>query len=73
MIYYKNATSYTYTVYGVTFKPGDVFGVPGFIGIFGFIPVHTSDQKPSESVKVESASKAARKRSNTTGGEQLDG
>lgn len=76
MIYYKNATSYTREFYGVTFAPGTVASVPGFINLTGFIKVHELDQKPSVSVDSKlniPAPKPSKRKHINTGGEQLDG
>jgi hypothetical protein len=76
LINYKNATSFTYILYGVTFTPGTVAPVPGFINIFGFIRVPELDQTPSVPAQPEPTEQAPRmtkRRTNNTGGEQLDG
>lgn len=71
-----NATQFTRTLYGVTFKPGAIASVPGYINLFGFIQVSELDQKPSVTAQHTPTPKTpgmTKKQPINTGGEQLDG
>ena len=47
MLFYKNASVIVKTFYGVTFNPGEVKGVPGFINDPKMIPTAEPQKKPS--------------------------
>lgn len=47
---YKNLTNSVKTFYGVTFNPGDVKEVPGFINADHFIRVSEMPEEPPASV-----------------------
>ena len=48
---YKNISLTQKTFHGVTFKPGEVKEVPGYINNRGFIPVDEMPQEPPKRVE----------------------
>lgn len=83
-MFYKNISNATKTFYGITFKPGDIKEVPGYINTGDFIAV-APPEKPSPvvakaapepknepEVKKEPA-KATTKSKNETKEENVDG
>lgn len=46
-MFYKNISTAQKTFYGVTFKPGDIKQVPGYINDKGFIRCAPPEPKPS--------------------------
>lgn len=56
---YKNTSIIQKTFHGVTFKPGEIKDVPGYINNRGFVRVSEMPQEPPKSVepKKQTASK----------------
>lgn len=52
-MFYKNLAYSEKTFYGVTFKPGEIKEVPGFINDDNFIAVKKPEDKPKEVVAEE--------------------
>jgi len=59
MLIYKNISCTTKTFYGVTFRPGEVKSVPGYINDPNFIRVFSMPKEPPK--RVESQKKSAPK------------
>ena len=59
MLLYKNTSNAVKTFHGVTFQPGDIKEVSGYINDIHFIRVNSIPQEPPKS--VDSADKPAQK------------
>lgn len=60
---YKNISSSVKTFHGVTFKPGEIKEVPGYINSKYFIRVNSMPQEPPRSVEsVEKPSRSKTKK-----------
>ena len=69
MIYYRNTSSATKTFYGVTFNPGEVKAVSGYINNDKFVKVDASELpvKPVEKPKTKAdPAKSTNKTTKTT-------
>lgn len=65
MLAYKNTSFATKTFYGVTFKPGEIHEVPGYINNPKFIKVDASLAKPSKLSKAKTVDDAVESKPST--------
>lgn len=59
-MYYKNCTSTVKTFYGVTFKPGEIKDVIGYINSPGFVRTSKPKEPPTEKVEKRKYTKRAK-------------
>lgn len=50
-MFYRNISNYTKVFYGITFKPGHIEEVPGYINDSDFVKVTEKDYKDQSSTK----------------------
>lgn len=59
-MFYKNISNYTKVFYGITFKPGHIDEVPGYINDSDFVEVTEKDYKDQTSKKSETKSESTK-------------
>lgn len=60
-MFYKNISNYTKVFYGITFKPGHIEEVPGYINDSDFVKVTEKDYKDQSSTKKSESTKVTSK------------
>lgn len=74
MLAYKNLSNTTKTFYGVTFKPGEIKEVPGYINVNCFVKVDSVPKEPPKRTGNKKDDKPADKPAeNEIKEEKLDG
>ena len=66
MLIYRNTSGTKKTFYGVTFKPGDVKEVKGFINSPGFVRVPSKPKEPPMAPQTAATSKKEEKKAEKT-------
>lgn len=60
-MFYKNISNYTKVFYGITFKPGHIEEVPGYVNDSDFVKVTEKDYKDQSSTKKSESTKVTSK------------